>query len=67
MDPQKQQQFQQLLSDYAGAKRHLGITVNPRFGTFDDKTMSLGAVCPHLSTPDSGTPDGAPSEVKCQV
>jgi len=67
VDPSKQAQVNRLLSDYAGAKRHLGITVNPRFGTFDDKTMSLGAVCPHLSTPDSGTPDGAPSEVKCQV
>lgn len=67
VDPSKQAQVNQLLSDYAGAKRHLGVTVNPRFGTFDDKTMSLGAVCPHLSTPDSGTPDGAPSEVKCQV
>jgi hypothetical protein len=67
VDPSKQGAVKQLLSDYAGAKRHLGITVNPRFGTFDDKTMSLGAVCPRLSTPDSGTPDGAPSEVKCQV
>lgn len=66
-DPSTQAKVQQLLADYAGAKRHLGITVNPRFGTFDDKTMSLGAVCPHLSTPDSGTPDGASSEVKCQV
>jgi hypothetical protein len=68
VDPQKQQQvLQRLLGDYAGAKRHLGVTVNPRFGTFDDKTMALGPVCPRLSTPDSGTPDGAPSEVKCQV
>ena len=68
VDPQKQQQvLQRLLTDYAGAKRHLGITVNPRFGTFDDKTMALGPVCPRLSTPDSGTPDGAPSGVKCQV
>ncbi len=65
-DPQKQQQvIQRLLGDYAGAKRHLGISVNPRFGTFDDKTMALGPVCPRLSTPDSGTPDGAPSEAKC--
>jgi hypothetical protein len=64
---QQQQQLKQLLSDYAGAKRHLGITVNPRFGAFDDKTMSLGPVCLHLSTPDSGTSDGASSEVKCQV
>jgi hypothetical protein len=67
-DPQKQQQvIQRLLGDYANAKRHLGISVNPRFGTFDDKTMALGPVCPRLSTPDSGTPDGAPSEAKCQV
>jgi hypothetical protein len=57
----------QLLSDYAGAKKHLGITVNPRFGTFDDKTMTLGPVCPRLSTPDSGTSDGVSGEVKCQV
>jgi hypothetical protein len=68
VDPQRQQQvLQRLLTDYAGAKRHLGITVNPRFGSFDDKTMGLGPVCPRLSTPDSGTPDGAPGEVKCQV
>lgn len=66
-DPAAQAKVQQLLGDYSGAKRHLGITVNPRFGTFDDKTMSLGSVCPQLSTPDSGTPDGASSEVKCQV
>ena len=65
--PQSQQQVQRLLGDYAGAKKHLGITVNPRFGTFDDKTMSLGPVCPRLSTPDSGTSDGASGEVKCQV
>jgi hypothetical protein len=67
VNPAQQAQIKQLLADYTGAKRHLGITVNPRFGTFDDKTMSLGAVCPHLSTPDSGTPDGTSSEVKCQV
>ncbi len=65
--PQQQQQVERLRGDYAGAKRHLGVSVNPRFGTFDDKTMSLGPVCPRLSTPDSGTPDGGPSEVKCQV
>lgn len=65
--PAEQAQIKRLLADYAGAKRHLGITVNPRFGTFDDKTASLGAVCPRLSTPDSGTPDSASSEVKCQV
>jgi hypothetical protein len=65
--PQQQAQVKQLLADYAGAKKHLGITVNPRFGTFDDKTMSLGPVCPRLSTPDSGTSDGVSGEVKCQV
>lgn len=64
---QIQQQIQRLLADYAGAKRRLGITINPRFGTFDDKTMSLGPVCPSLSTPDSGTSDSASGEVKCQV
>lgn len=65
--PQSQQQVQRLLADYTGAKKRLGITVNPRFGTFDDKTMQLGPVCPHLSTPDSGTSDAASGEVKCQV
>lgn len=64
---QQQQQIQRLLADYAGAKRHLGIRVNPRFGTFNDKSLTLGPVCPRLSTPDSGTSDGASSEVKCQV
>jgi len=68
VDQQKQQQvIQQLIGDYAGAKRSLHISVNPRYGTFNDKTMSLGPVCPRLSTPDTGTPDGSPSEVKCQV
>jgi hypothetical protein len=65
--PQTQAQVQKLLADYAGAKKHLGITVNPRFGTFDDKSMQLGPVCPRLSTPDSGTSDGASGEPKCQV
>lgn len=65
--PQSQQRVQRLLADYAGAKKHLGITVNPRFGTFEDKTMQLGPVCPRLSTPDSGTSDAASGEVKCQV
>jgi hypothetical protein len=65
--PQTQQQVRPLLADYAGAKKHLGITINPRFGTFDEKAMSLGPVCPRLSTPDSGTSDGASGEVKCQV
>lgn len=65
--PQTQAQVQKLLGDYAGAKKRLGVTVNPRFGTFDDKTMRLGPVCPRLSTPDSGTSDGASGEVKCQV
>jgi hypothetical protein len=64
---QQQQVLQRLLRDYTGAKRQLGITVNPRFGTFNDKTLQLGPVCPRLSTPDSGTPDGAAGEVKCQV
>lgn len=67
VDPAAEAKVRQFLSDFAGAKQRLGITVNPRLGTFDDKTLSLGAVCQHLSTPDSGTPDGAPSEVKCQV
>jgi hypothetical protein len=67
-DPQRQQQvLQRLLGDYTGAKRHLGITVNPRFGTFDAKRMSLGPVCFRLSTPDSGTPDSPSGGAKCQV
>jgi hypothetical protein len=65
VDPSMEGQVRQFLSDYANAKRHLGVKVNPRLGTFNDKTLTLGAVCQHLSTPDSGTPDGAPSEVKC--
>jgi hypothetical protein len=65
-DASAEGKVRQLLSDFDGAKRHLGITVNPRLGTFG-RTMVLGPVCPHLSTPDSGTPDGAPSGVKCQV
>ncbi|GLY73403.1 hypothetical protein [Actinoallomurus iriomotensis] len=63
---QGQQVLQRLAGDYANAKRHVGITVNPRFGEFDDQTISLGPVCPHLSTPDSGTPDAA-GEIKCQL
>jgi hypothetical protein len=65
--PETQQQVQRLLADYTGAKKRLGITVNPRFGTFNDKTLQLGPVCPQLSTPDSGTSDRASGEVKCQV
>ncbi|MDN3352520.1 hypothetical protein [Actinomadura sp. DC4] len=66
-DPSKQAQIEQLRSDYTGALRHLDITVNPRLGTFSHKTLNLGPVCPRLSTPDSGTPDGASGGVKCQV
>lgn len=67
VDPQQQQQvIQRLVIDYGGAKSHLGITINPRYGTFDEKTMSLGPVCPRLSSPDTGTPTGS-NEVKCQV
>jgi hypothetical protein len=65
--PQQQAQVRQLLTDYGNAKKHLGITINPRLGTFDEKTQTLGPVCPHLSTPDSGTSDAASGEVKCQV
>jgi len=61
------QVVQRLVADYAGAKRSLRISVNPRYGTFDSRTMSLGPVCPRLSSPDTGTPNGSPSEVKCQV
>jgi hypothetical protein len=67
-DQVKQQQaVQQLYGDYVLAKRKLGITVNPRYGSFDDRTMAFGPVCPHLSIPDSGTPGSSASEVKCQV
>jgi hypothetical protein len=55
-----------LTADLVAAQRKLGITVNPRYGTFD-KEMRFGAICPRLSTPDSGTPDHSPGEVKCQV
>ncbi|WP_329242315.1 SurA N-terminal domain-containing protein [Actinoallomurus sp. NBC_01490] len=65
---QGQQVLQRIMDDYTNAKRHLAITVNPRFGEFDDKTMSLGQVCPRLSSPDSGTPDSAAAgEVKCRL
>jgi hypothetical protein len=67
-DPQRQQAAsQRLLGDLDAAKRKLAITVNPRYGTLDAKSQALGPVCPRLSTPDSGTSDGASGEVKCQV
>jgi hypothetical protein len=56
-----------LFGDLLKAGHKLGITVNPRYGSFDDTTMRLGPVCPRLSTPDSGTPDGPTGELKCQV
>jgi hypothetical protein len=59
--------LQRLLGDYAGAKRKLDISVNPRYGTYDGRKMTLGPVCPQLSSPDTGTPNGSSSEVKCQV
>ena len=67
-DPQKQQQaVQQILANYVRAGRSLNIKISPRFGSFDYQTMTLGQVCPRLSTPDSGTPGGSGNEVKCQV
>jgi hypothetical protein len=66
--PQGRQALQRLMGDYTNAKRHLRIKVNPRFGEFNNKTLSLGPVCPHLSTPDSGTPDSAAAgEAKCRL
>ena len=65
--PQQQQVVTRLLAEYTTAKSHLNVTVNPRLGTFNRRTMKLGPVCPRLSTPDSGTSDGATGEVKCQV
>jgi hypothetical protein len=58
---------QRLIGYYMGVGRSLGIRINPRYGAFDYGTMALGPICPRLSTPDSGTPAGARSEVKCQV
>jgi hypothetical protein len=66
-DPQAEQGAEQrMVGDLVGVQRKLGITVNPRYGTFD-KDMRFGAICPRLSTPDSGTPDHSAGEVKCQV
>ena len=66
-DQQTQQMvIQKVFIDYARANKKLGIDVNPRYGTFDEKNMSLGPVCPQLSIPDSGT-GGSPSEVKCEA
>lgn len=67
-DQQKQQQaIQQYVDDYAQAGRALGISVNPRYGSFDDRTMALGQVCPHLSKPDSGTPGDSSGGTPCAV
>jgi hypothetical protein len=65
--PQEQAANQRLFGDVGNAGHKLGITVNPRYGTFDDKTLKLGPICPRLSTPDSGTPDGPTGDPKCQV
>jgi hypothetical protein len=66
-DPQAEQAAEQrMVGDLVSVQRKLGITVNPRYGTFD-KEMRFGSICPRLSTPDSGTPDNAAGEVKCQV
>jgi hypothetical protein len=68
VDQQTQQRIlDRLVGDYAGAKRSLHISVNPRYGTYDDQKMTLGPVCRQLSSPDTGTPNGSPSGVKCQV
>ncbi|MFB9836037.1 hypothetical protein [Actinoallomurus acaciae] len=65
--PQEQVAGQRLMIALLAAAHRLGITVDPRYGTFDDKSMQLGPVCPQLSTPDSGTPDGPTGESKCQL
>ncbi len=66
VDQSRQQQvIGQVFAAYAKANQKLGIDVNPRYGTFDDRKVTLGPVCPGLSSPDSGT-GGTPSEVKCQ-
>jgi hypothetical protein len=66
-NPQAEQAAEQrMVGDLVAVQRKLDITVNPRYGTFD-KEMRFGAICPRLSTPDSGTPDGSAGEVKCQV
>jgi hypothetical protein len=65
--PIDQSGVQRLLDFYMNVGRSLGIRINPRYGAFDYRTMALGPVCPSLSTPDSGTPAGSRSEVKCQV
>jgi hypothetical protein len=66
-DPQTEQAAEQrMVGDLVAVQHKLGITVNPRYGTFD-ADMHFGAICPRLSTPDSGTPDNAAGEVKCQV
>jgi hypothetical protein len=65
--PVDQEAVQRLLDYYMQVGRSLDIRINPRYGSFDYRTMALGPVCPRLSTPDSGTPAGPRSEVKCQV
>jgi peptidyl-prolyl cis-trans isomerase SurA len=65
--PQEQAANQRLAIALLAAAHRLGVTVDPRYGTFNDKTMQFGPVCPQLSTPDSGTPDGPTGELKCQL
>jgi hypothetical protein len=64
---QEQAAGQRLLNDIMAAGHKLKITVNPRYGSYDVKSLGLGLVCPHLSTPDSGTPDAPSGDPKCQV
>jgi hypothetical protein len=66
-DQQSQQQaLQQVAGSYQRAGRRLKLEVNPRYGSFDFRRMSLGPVCPTLSKPDSGTPS-ATGGTSCQV
>lgn len=64
---QEQAAGQRLLTDIMAAGKKLKITVNPRYGSYDEKSLGLGMVCPRLSTPDSGTPDAPTGDPKCQV
>ncbi len=66
VDPQTQQAaLKRLFASYVDAGQRLNVDINPRYGSFDLKTMALRPVCPALSSPDSGT--GSSGQVRCQV
>jgi hypothetical protein len=55
-DPAAQEQaVRQVSALYSGAATRLDITVNPRFGTFDPRQVSLNPVSYRLSKTESGT------------